>query len=75
MKETAQKNNELKAVSGNPMAETTTDAAHTKCNAISDCEDLASAPDCGYCAATDSFYYGTIRTKNVVYQTKVGVKR
>lgn len=71
MKETAQKNNELKAVSGNPMAETTTDAAHTKCNAISDCEDLASAPDCGYCAATDSFYYGTNKgPKTQVCQTK-----
>ena len=71
MKETAQKNNELKPVAGKPMAETSIDAAHTKCNAISDCDDLANAPDCGYCAATDSFYYGTNKgPKTQVCQTK-----
>ena len=71
MKETAQKNNELKPVAGKPMAETSIDAGHTKCNAISDCDDLASAPDCGYCAAADSFYYGTNKgPKTQVCQTK-----
>ena len=41
---------------------------------ISDCGDLVGSPNCGYCAATDEFYYGTKKVQRLKYvQKKIGV--
>ena len=58
LKESAPKNTELKnRINDSSMEETSTDKSEAQCNALSSCTDIVGT-NCGYCAATNDFYFG-----------------